>query len=150
MFFKLISSNDIVHRAHTSALVIDDKGLPHYLPDDRWTASYLGSLSRKITSESEAMDLVRTFALMRGYKIALTPPIGEDARIRHKKPIPKREETDYNFFAEDGEAWTVYATFYTSEYSRCYFRYVFRIFKEPGSGLHFKEPTMIHIGTYVF
>ena len=147
--FRLISSSDIIHRARFSALLIDTNGSPSHLQSDEQVAEFLGVLSRKIKTETDAKLLIQAFADLRSYRIAQERPNAQEPRMPDTIPTPL--PTDYKFFVENRDReWRVYATLFTSDYSSSFMRYTFTIYKDPGSGIHFEKPVLIRLGNHVY
>lgn len=147
--YRLVSSRDPIHHADFSALLLNTNGLPMHLKSDNDVTDFLGEISGNVSSASNALQLVRLFADLRSYKIVEAPPDFKDARPPEKQP--PLLSTDFKFVAEDRkEEWRVYATLFTSDYSGKCDRYVFTIYKKPGSGVSFSEPVMIRLENYVY
>ena len=147
--YRLICSHDIIHSARFTALLVDTNSAPTHLQSDEEVANFLGALTSNVKTTNDALRLVRAFADLRSYPIVETPPNFTDARKRDEHPAPL--ETDYKFFAEEREReWRVYVTFFTSEYSGSYDRYMFSIWKPPGGGIRLADPVLIRLRNYVY
>jgi len=147
--YRLISTRDLLHGASFSALLLDTNAVPTHLESDKDVAHFLGGLTGDVSSTSNALKLVRAFAALRSYKIVESAPDVKDARGSEKQPASLA--SDFKFFAEDRKReWRVYATLFTSEYSGSYERYVFTIYKKPGSGFYFSEPVLVLLRNYVY
>jgi hypothetical protein len=146
--YRLISSTDILHYAQYSALVLSSNGLPSHLESDEDVASFLGHFTRQVTNQETALRIVRAFADLRSYKVVENPPDFPDARKLTEQPAPAK--TDYKFLAEEqADQWQVFATFFTSDHSSSYCRYVFTIYKPPGAGIRISPPVLIRLKNYV-
>jgi hypothetical protein len=142
--YRLISSQDPIHMANFSALVVDTKGCPNHLKTDAEVGSFLGDLTKAVKTKEDALRLVRAFADLRSYTVIQAPPAFPDAREPGKRP--PEANTDYKFVAEERDNhWRVHATFLTSEYGWHHHRYVFRLYKQPGSGMGLDEPVLIRL-----
>jgi hypothetical protein len=130
-------------------LLLSSNGLPSHLETDGDVASILGGFTVQVTNRENALRIVRAFADLRSYKIVESPPDFPDVRKPTEQPAPA--QTDYKFLAvEQEDQWRVFATFFTSDYSSSYCRYVFTIYKPPGSGVRISQPVLIRQRNYVF
>lgn len=147
--YRLISSDNRIHYAQFSALLLDTNGSPIHLQSDEEAASFLSGMTRKVMTEADVKLLIQAFADLRSYKITQERPKIVDPRAPDE--VPPQLPTDFKFFIEDKKGeWRIYATLFTSEYSYSFKRYVFTIYKHPGSGIDIAKPVLILLGQYVY
>jgi hypothetical protein len=134
-----------------SALLLDTNGVPTHLKSDKDVAEFFADLTVRanIGTKSNALKLVRAFAVLRSYKIVESTPDPKDTKESENQPPPLA--SDFKFFVEDRkDQWRVYATFFKSAYigTGRYERYIFKIYKRPGAGFSFLEPVVIRLRNY--
>jgi hypothetical protein len=147
--YRLISSKDVVHRAYYSALLLGHDGVPTHLQTDENVARFLGRLSKNVNSKDDAKLLIQAFADLRSYKIIKKRPDIKD--VRKKKDITPPLKSDFKFIVEDKEdRWRIYATMFADDYSGSFVRYIFNVYKPPGSGISIDKPVLILLRNYVY
>jgi len=147
--YRIVASADPIHNARMSTLLLRLNEAPLHILTTEQAALFLGGKTTAIKSKEEAKRLVQALADLRGYFIVETKPKEPDARKPEERPALL--DTDYQFFAEehDGE-WRVYASLLTHVHSGSIERYVFRLFKPPGSGFHIQQPVLIYLSNYIY
>jgi hypothetical protein len=149
--YRLVSSDNPIHGAWHSALLLETNGVPTHLESDKQVASFLGELTirRSVDSPTKALQFIRAFAALRSYVIVENQPDFEDVREPEKRPAPLT--TDFKFVAEEQEnGWRVYATFRTPGYSGKCERYIFTFYRRPGVGISFEDPVVIRLRNYIY
>jgi hypothetical protein len=145
--YRMVASNDPIHRAIFSCLIIDKSRTPHHLQTDQEVLNYIGDLASEVQNKNDALQLIRLFAELRSYRIVLSPPGGKDCRKPEDRPKPS--PFDYTFSAEDSDKYRIHATLMTDAYSGSHVRFTFTLNKESRSGVDVEEKSLIHVRNYV-
>jgi hypothetical protein len=146
--YRLISSNDPIHRANFSCLIIHTNGTPRHLQTDQDVINYIGNLTREVQNKNDALQLIQLFADLRSYRIVLSPPGKKDCRKPEDRPKPS--PFDYKFMVDEGIDYRIHATMMVDAYSGSYVRFAFALHKASGSGVDIAESSLIHVRNYVY
>ena len=147
--YRIVATADPLHSAQVSTLLIRPGQAPIHLVSDDQVSRFLGPKTTAIKNREDATRFIQAFADLAGYFIVETKPKGADARKPGDRPALL--DTDFKFFAEEHEReWRVYASLLTHAPSGSVNRYVFRLFKSPGSGFDIQKPLLIHLSNYIY